>query len=156
MENLLIYIKHPKYILMDIKDWYNKRYIAKLNKYREEIYNYELEVFSNKITEPTYGTYVSDLHIGIFSPIMVVTKTLEKHFGFEGLMRLQIHGIDVDTQKQVVDITFRLHRPGLLIGRGGQTLEDIRNMLEIAFNTPIMIHIVEVKTDINAPINFSF
>jgi ribosomal protein S3 len=123
-----------------------------LNWSRKCIYDYEFnKVLNHKITEPTYGTYVSDVHIGIFSPILVVTKTLDNYFGFERYMRLNIHGIDVDTQKEIIEITFRIYRPGLLIGKEGKDIDEICNRLEVAFNKRVHININEVRKDINKP-----
>jgi hypothetical protein len=129
-----------------------------LNWCRKRIYDYEFnKVLNHKITEPTYGTKVSDVHIGIFSPLLVVTKTLDHYFGFEGYMRLRIHNIIIDTQKKnVISVIFVLRRPGLLIGRGGKDIDNIKELLEKAFNKSVVVSINEVKNDVNEPISFNF
>jgi hypothetical protein len=129
-----------------------------LNWCRKRIYDYEFnEVLSHKITDPTDGTCVSDVHIGIFSPILVVTKTLEHYFGFEGYMRLRIHNIIIDTQNETsISVTFVLRRPGLLIGHGGKVFNNIKALLEKAFNKKVDVGINEVKNDVNEPISFDF
>lgn len=157
MESILTYIKHPSCIIGDIKYWWYKMRMATLNRYRKRIYNYEFnEVLNNKISDPYGIVVVSNTNVGIFSPILVVTKTIENYFGFHGYMRLNIHGIDVDTQCEVVKVTFRIHRPGLLIGRGGRDIDAIKEQLQIAFNRQVAININEVRTDKNEPTRFDF
>lgn len=154
MNTFAIYLKHPRCIIEDIKYWQHRVYMRFLNWCRNRIYDYEFnKVLNHKITDPTYGTCVSDVHIGIFSPILVVTKTLDHYFGFEGYMRLHIHGIDVNTQKEIIEVTFRIHRPGLLIGKAGKDIDEIQNRLEVAFNKRVHININEVRKDINEPIS---
>lgn len=125
-----------------------------LNKFRKWIYDYEIGCYLNdNIRDTYYGTVISDMKIGVFSPVLVVTKTLEQYFGFEGYNRLKIHGVDVDTQqKDRIDVTIRLHRPGLLIGRGGKCIDAVSELLSNNFGKTTKIHIVEVKDDINIPI----
>lgn len=158
MNTFTIYLKQPRYIIEDIKCWQHRVYMRFLNWCRNRIYDYEFnKVLSHKITEPTYGTYVSDAHIGIFSPLLVVTKTLDHYFGFEGYMRLRIHNIVIDTQKKnVISVIFVLRRPGLLIGKGGKDIDNIKTLLEKAFNKSVVVSINEVKNDVNEPINFDF
>lgn len=158
MNTFTIYFKHPHLIVEDIKDWQHKVYMRFLNWCRKRIYDYEFnKVLNHKIVEPTYGTYVSDVHIGIFSPMLVVTKTLEHYFGFEGYMRLRIHNIIIDTQKESsISVTFALRRPGLLIGKGGKDIDNIKALLEKAFNKKVDVGIKEVKNDVNEPISFDF
>ena len=158
MDTLKIYFKHPHLIVEDIKDWQHKMYMRFLNWCRKRIYDYEFnKVLNHKIVEPTYGTYVSDVLIGIFSPMLVVTKTLEHYFGFEGYMRLRIHNIIIDTQKESsISVTFALRRPGLLIGKGGKDIDNIKALLEKAFNKKVDVGINEVKNDVNEPISFDF
>ena len=107
---------------------------------------------NDNIRDTYYGTVISDMKIGVFSPVLVVTKTLEKHFGFEGYNRLKIHGVDVDTQrKDQIDVTIRLHRPGLLIGRGCKDIDTVCELLSNNFGKTTKIYIVEVRDDINIP-----
>lgn len=158
MNKFTIYLKHPRCIIDGIKCWQHRVYMRFLNWCRNRIYDYEFnKVLNQKITEPTYGTYVSDVHIGIFSPMLVVTKTLDHYFGFEGYMRLRIHNIFIDTQKNnVILVTFVLRRPGLLIGKGGKDIDNIKALLEKAFNKKVNVDINEVKNDVNEPISFYF
>ena len=125
-----------------------------LNKFRKWIYDYEIGCYLNdNIRDTYYGTVICVMKIGELSPVLVVTKTLEQYFGFEGYNRLKIHGVDVDTQqKEQIDVTIRLHRPGLLIGRGGKCIDTVSELLSNNFGKTTKIYIVEVKDDINIPI----
>jgi hypothetical protein len=135
----------------------------RLNRFRKHIYDYEIGCYLNdRIRDPYYGNVISDMKIGVFSPVLVVTKTLEQHFGFEGYHRLGIHAIDVDTQKrdeetmlvEQIDVTIRLDRPGLLIGKAGKDIYAVEKLLSENFGKRVKIHIVEVKYDINKPIPY--
>ena len=151
------YLKHPRYIIEGIKSWQHRVYMRFLNWCRNRIYDYEFnKVLNHKITDPTYGNCVSDVHIGIFSPMLVVTKTLDHYFGLEDYMRMRIHNIIIDTQNESsISVTFVLRRPGLLIGWGGKDIDNIKALLEKAFNKSVDVSINEVKNDVNEPpINF--
>lgn len=158
MNTFTLYLKHPRYIIEDIKCWKHRMYMRFLNWCRKRIYDYEFnKVLNNKITDPIYGTYVSDVHIGILSPMLVVTKTLDHYFGFESYMRLRIHNIIIDTQNESsISVTFVLCRPGLLIGTGGKDIDNIITLLEKAFNKKVDVSINEVKNDVNEPNIFNF
>lgn len=161
MNKLKLYlIDYPKdYIKMT---WYEiKRWT--LDKFRQKIYDYEIGSFlSDRIRDTYYGTPISDMKIGVYSPVLIVTKTLEHYFGFHSYYRLEIHGIDVDTQKrdeetllvEQIDVTIRLHRPGLLIGKAGKDIYAVEKLLSENFGKQVKIHIVEVKYDINKPIQY--
>ena len=126
-----------------------------LKKCRDRVFNYEISEYLNcRISDPYYGTPVSDLRVGVLSPVIIVTKMLEKHFGFEGYYRLHIHGIDVNTQgDEDIKVTIRLGRPGLLIGRSGKDVYAMECLLRSYFNKTTKIHIVEVKSDRNMPMS---
>lgn len=154
-----------KYYLRDLRDYVqdvcHRIKMWRLNRFRKQIYDYEIGCYLNdNIRDPYYGNVISDMKIGVFSPVLVVTKTLEQYFGFEGYHRLKIHGVDVDTQKrdeetmlvEQIDVTIRLHRPGLLIGKAGKDIYAVEKLLSENFGKQVKIHIVEVKDDINIPI----
>lgn len=146
-----------KYYLRDLRDYVqdvcHRIKMWRLNRFRKHIYDYEIGSYLNdNIRDPYYGDVISDMKIGVFSPVLVVTKTLEQHFGFEGYHRLRIHSVDVDTQqKDRIDVTIKLHRPGLLIGKGGMDIDAVTHLIAINFGKTVKIHIVEVKDDINIP-----
>ena len=146
-----------KYYLRDTRDYIldicHRIKMWRLNRFRKHIYDYEIGCCLNdNIRDPYYGNVISDMKIGVFSPVLVVTKTLEQYFGFEGYHRLRIHAVDVDTQQNdQIDVTIKLHRPGLLIGRGGVDIDAVTHLIAINFGKTVKIHIVEVKNDINIP-----
>lgn len=158
MNTFTFYFKHPRYIIVDIKCWQHRMYMHFLNWCRKRIYDYEFnKVLNHKIADTIYGTYVSDVHIGILSPMLVVTKTLDHYFGFESYMNLCIHNIIIDTQNESsISVTFVLRRPGLLIGTGGRDIDNIITLLEKAFNKKVDVSINEVKNDVNKPNIFNF
>lgn len=140
-----------EYPITFVKDTYHSIHMGILNWHRKRIYKYEFgEVLDNKISDPYYGTPISNLPIGVFCPAMVVYKMLEKYFGFQGCYHLNIHGIDVDTQDEnEIGVTIKLHRPGLLIGRAGKDINGVTELLEKYFCKQVKINIVEVKNDVN-------
>lgn len=149
-----------KFYLIDypiayIKGTFHKIRKSILNKCREMVYNYEFkEVLNHKIGDSFYEYVASpDLSIGVLCPATVVSKMLEKYFGFEKIMMMRIHGIDVDTQNAyVITITIKLNKPGQLIGKGGCHIDNLEKMMTKYFNMKTDIRIVEVKNDVNLPI----
>lgn len=120
-----------------------------LNKCRDYIYDYEInEVLGISLREAYYGEYLinPDLKVGVLCPEMVVHKMMEKYLGFEKYLRLRIHGIEVDTKEEdKVTVTIKLNRPGVLIGKEGETLTAIKDMLGKYFKMTTDIRIIEVK-----------
>ena len=151
MEKIKFYL--TDYPVNFIKDTYYKFRMGMLDWFRKKIYNYEInEVLDSKIIDPYRRYTVSDLRVGVLCPVMIVYKMLEKHFGFRGVLFMRIHGIDVDTQDaNIITVTIRLNKPGILIGKGGKDIDAVRDMLESYFNKATKINIVEVKYDINNP-----
>ena len=137
-----------------VKDAIHKLHMNILDSFRKCIYKYEIECRLNyNICDPYYGTPVSDIKVGIFSPVLIVTKTLEKYFGFCKYYRLQIHGIDVDTQNEdIIYVTIRLRYPGNLIGRAGNDINAVEKLLTANFGKETKIKIDEVRKDINEPL----
>ena len=126
-----------------------------VDRCREMVYNYEFkEVLNHKIAESYYESSVTpDLRVGVLCPAMIVAKMIEKHFGFEKSLMLRIHGIDVDTQSaDAITAIIKLNRPGLLIGKGGSSINSLESELTKYFNKKTDIRIVEVKNDVNLPL----
>ena len=148
-----------KFYLIDypasyVKGTFHKIRKGILNKCREMIYNYEFKEVLYHKGEDSYYEYAStqDLRVGILSPVTVVSKMMEKYFGFEKILMLRIHGIDVDTQSaDAITVTIKLNRPGLLIGKAGCHIDDLEKMMTKYFNKKTDIRIVEVKNDVNLP-----
>ena len=136
-----------------IKGTFYKIRMSILNRCREMVYNYEFKEFLNHKIEEVYYESSSDLRVGVLCPAMIVAKMIEKHFGFEKIMMLRIHGIDVDTQSaDAITVTIKLNRPGVLIGKGGSTINSLEAELTKYFNKKTDIRIVEVKNDVNLPL----
>lgn len=55
----------------------------------------------------------------------------------------QLHHIGVVTSKSDIVVTITLGRPGLLIGRGGQTIDEITKRLSDWLEKPVKIKINE-------------
>ena len=146
-----------KFYLIDypttyIGDMFYKMRMNILDRFRKRIYNYEYNFLNHKICDPIDGIPVSDLSIGVLSPVLVVTKIMENHFGFKRFYRLNIHCIYVDTQKEDnIIVTVLLRSPGLLIGKSGHDIDSIKEKLSQSFGKNVTIEISEVKKDINLP-----
>lgn len=138
-----------------IQDAYHKVRMYILNKFRKWIYNYEInEMLNAKIADISYYG-CSNLRIGVFSPVLIVSKIIEKHFGCYGYYLLNIHAIVVDTQqKDQIVVTIQLHRPGLLIGKACKDIDTIKQMLWVYFNKKVQINILELKDDVNKPMEY--
>lgn len=134
-----------------IKNTLHKIHIGLLDMFRKQIHKYEFgKVLNLKICDTISGEAISELPVGVFCPVMVVSKTLENYFGFYGYLRLKIHGIDVDTQnKDAIEVTIRIHRPGMLIGKGGKDISAVEKLLSDYFCKRVIIHISEIRRDIN-------
>ncbi len=149
-----------KFYLIDYPASYIKGSFQKIrkgiiNKLREYVYNYEFKEVLNHKVEDSYYEYAAskDLRVGILCPVTVVSKMMEKYFGFEKLLMLRIHGIDVDTQSaDAITVTIKLNRPGLLIGKAGCHIDGLEKMMTKYFNKKTVIRIVEVKNDVNLPL----
>lgn len=149
-----------KFYLIDypasyIKGSFHKIRKGIINKLRECVYNYEFKEVLNQKVQDSYYEYAAskDLRVGILCPVTVVSKMMEKYFGFEKLLMLRIHGIDVDTQSaDAITVTIKLNRPGLLIGKAGCHIDGLEKMMTKYFNKKTDIRIVEVKNDVNLPL----
>ena len=132
---------------------WNKIKMDFLDMLRKYIRKQEFKrLLDSKISDPNYGTAISTSPVGIYSPVNIVFKILEQHFGFEGCYRLHIHGIDVDTQQaDLIEVAIRLYRPGLLIGKAGKDIYAVEELLSDYFCKRVKIQIVEVKSDVNRP-----
>lgn len=149
-----------KFYLIDypasyVKGTFHKIRKGIINKCREMVYNYEFKEALNHKIEDSYYEYAAspDLRIGVLCPVTVVSKIMEKYFGFEKILMLRIHAIDVDTQSaDAITVTIKLNRPGLLIGKAGCHIDILEKMMTKYFNKKTDIRIVEVKNDVNIPL----
>lgn len=140
-----IYYNHPKYMVDDINIYISKQKERMLFAVNKKIINYFL---NSKKCKYHYNLNADDkFNSAILFPCTVVSKVLEEHF--KNIDRLKIHGIDVNTQMcNVIIVTIKLTRPGLLIGKYGTDIDCIKKRLCEVFGRKIQIEIEEVK-DIN-------
>ena len=137
-----------------IKGTFSKIHKGIINKCRKHIYKYEFNEVFNYTIEDTYYEYERNpnMKVGVLSPAVIVTKMMEKYFGFEKYVKLRIHGIVVDTQNnEQYTVTISLNRPGLLIGKAGKDFYAMEDLLGNYFGVKTKITIKEVK-DVNIPI----
>lgn len=55
----------------------------------------------------------------------------------------QLHAIDVVTSEKEVTITLVVGRPGMVIGKGGETIDNITKMLSEVLEKTVRIKLVE-------------
>ena len=147
-----IYLKHPHLIIEVIKSKFNKLHLWYLNRLRKRIAKYEFNCLTKNVYDPYYYTPITNIKFGIFTPILVVTKVIEEHFGFNTCMGLSIHGINVNTQlEDVVEVEITIHYPGRFIGKGGKDIYAIEERLEGIFLRRVNISIKEMRSDKNEP-----
>ena len=72
---------------------------------------------------------------------ILIQNYLEENSLHEG--SLQLHHIAVATKTSKVVVTVTLGRPGILIGRGGATINEIERLLSERLEKPVHIEIVE-------------
>lgn len=126
-----------------MKKYLHKLYKKIINFFHAKKSQEELNYLQQKIYDK------SIYRIGIFSPVLLVHKVMEKVYGFESYYRLQIHGIDVNTQlDDVIVITIKLRRPGFLIGLHGKLYDQLIAELTSFFNKKIKLNLQEI-TDKN-------
>lgn len=141
---------------MRVKEWFVDQKLKVYNKVKDYVFNREIEGWNKRVIYDSYTSVKlvnSNPNYWVFNPVEVITYVFKMHFNrYEGqFFKLNIFGIDVDTQNETVDVTVRLKRPGLLIGKGGKDITELENKLQKIFNMPAKIHIVEIKKDNNEP-----
>lgn len=85
-------------------------------------------------------------------------QTVKRHFRwfFEGnecfdpIIPIQIHNLmitnfEVEKTSNVINITITLERPGILIGKGGITIDSLKKYLENQIQIPVTIKIKESR-----------
>ena len=60
-----------------------------------------------------------------------------------------IHGIQVDTSKQVIEVNISLRYPGELIGKGGEIIDRVSEKLSEEFGIETRINLKEIIEDPN-------
>ena len=82
----------------------------------KRIYDYEFNIKPQDNRPNLWYLCVGCAYRHFLSYWLVVTKTLDHYFGFEGYMRLRIHNIIIDTNKKSsISVTFVLQTLGCLV-----------------------------------------
>lgn len=143
------------WLLGRIEDWKFQYKHNKITKLRKKVFEMDLEANTRPVRYDDYGASKLTDHnpnYWIFSPVEAVENVLKLHFMNNRLYyRLHIHGIQVDTQGDVITVKISLRRPGWLIGRQGKDINAVTKELTKVFGVETKILIDEIKTDINEP-----
>ena len=127
----------------------------KITKMRKKVFEMDLQANTRPVRYDDYGASKLTDHnpnYWIFSPVEAVENVLKLHFMNNRMYyRLHIHGIQVDTQGDVIVVKISLRRPGLLIGGQGKDIDAVTKELTKVFGVETKILINEIKTDINEP-----
>ena len=71
----------------------------------------------------------------------------------KNLKNASIASVLIERKKNRTDITINTAKPGVIIGRGGEDIEKLRNEIKKVVNEDVYVNIVEVKNpDLNAQI----
>lgn len=105
-----------------------------------------------KLSEGTQG-YCNLSHLDfnyscdsrIFNPCEVVTRVLNDYYELRIVRCMGISKIDVVTMEDGIHIFINLIRPGILIGKGGKDIDNIKARLEREFKCNVYIDIEETK-----------
>ena len=127
----------------------------KITKMRKKVFEMDLQANTRPVRYDDYGASKLTDHnpnYWIFSPVEAVENVLKLHFMNNRMYyRLHIHGIQVDTQGDVIVVKISLRRPGWLIGRQGKDIDAVTKELTNVFGVETKILIDEIKADINEP-----
>lgn len=122
------------------------------------IYRWEYEKFHSKWVWADRTQ--RSVRYGIYSPVHIVLRTIEmemwKYWKERKYIRMYprdldpcIHGIQVDTSKQEIEVTISLRYPGELIGKGGEIIDRISEKLSEEFGVRTRINLKEIIEDPN-------
>lgn len=146
VDALNVYLRHPKYIVQDMR-FYTKKYKEKYEFWlRKKILN---NFLNSELCTYTYKTKheYKPFNNALLFPCSVVSMVLLEHF--KRIDWLGIHSISVDTQSdEVVTATIALARPGLLIGKGGKDIDAVMERLSELFGKETNVDIKEIN-DVN-------
>ena len=120
-------------------------------KYDLKKCDFKVKDIYNNIEWTFIDSTTKELGVGIYSPVFVVYKVLEKHFG-DRLNQLDIYSIDVNTQEEEIKITIKLSRIGLIIGKGGVIINSLESELTNIFNKKTHFILTEGMADKHKPL----
>lgn len=123
------------------------------NKLKLHIYRWEYDNYENEYANPASH----DVMVGysIYNPVHTVMREIETMFTERqyynpGWLMCKIHGVDVNTQfKDHIEMTIRLRRPGIIIGKGGEFIDELNRRLTAKFGKNVHANLFDVKNDIN-------
>lgn len=77
-------------------------------------------------------------------------KTLHQDFAIENAIReklkdASVSKVEILRTANAVSINIHSGKPGLIIGRGGETIEELREFLERKFDNKFSVNIIEIK-----------
>ncbi|HJW88941.1 MAG TPA: 30S ribosomal protein S3 [Dehalococcoidia bacterium] len=71
---------------------------------------------------------------------MKVRKALQQKYREAGVSR-----VDIERQSNIINVTLHTSRPGVVIGRGGQRVEEVRQHLEKVTGNKVKLTIEEIR-----------
>lgn len=79
----------------------------------------------------------------VLTPIFVVTDVIRQIY--VNVEYLRIMGINVYNKKKYIDVWVSTYRPGILIGKGGEKINELEKELSEMFGVKTNIRIKEIK-----------
>ena len=119
-------------------------------KYDLKKCDFKVKDIFNNVEWTFIDNTTKELGVGIYSPVFVVYKVLEKQFG-NNLNMLNIYSIDVNTQEEEIKITIKSNRIGFIIGKGGVTINSLESELTNIFNKKTHFILTEGMRDKHKP-----
>lgn len=77
------------------------------------------------------------------SNLRTVKWTIQEFLEESGNSYCHIHLIECSSSENLVDVTIHLSRPGMIIGKGGRTINELISYLTKILATAVDIHLVE-------------
>lgn len=138
--------------------WLERAIVFLMMELKLEIYRWEYKKFHSKWVWA--DRMQRSVRYGIYSPVHIVLRTIEaemwEYWKEKNYIRIYprdldlcIHGIQVDTSKQVIEVTISLRYPGELIGKGGEIIDRVSEKLSEEFGVKTKINLSEIKYDPN-------
>ena len=99
--------------------------------------------------EPSAKWYASpDKYPALLAEDQLIRKTVMKEVGHAGISR-----IDIERAAHNINITIHTAKPGVVIGRGGESIKDLRAKLDGKLDGTIGVNVQEVpNTNTSAPL----
>lgn len=157
IDRIKVYIHHPNLIGYSIKESYFTFRDKFYNWLKRIVYKYEANLQDEYVKWDDYD-YVMDrkaVKYAIYNPASTVTHEIELLFQKRNIFSvgaLGIMSIETDTQDEnIVFVIIKTRHPGMMIGRGGETISALTKRLTYLFGRQTEIKLVEVTKDLNEP-----